>query len=138
MTKAGPSPIQSKGSSRHFLLSKTDTRALGEKILPQFSEIMAAISARFPELKTGKVYVDAALEHLQPAATFAALAVRLDRPAEAPVKGETSAKEWVLLAETLANECPSPEWIWGLIRPDALAACCRSLARARSPARTAS
>jgi len=127
MSRADAERIQAKGTSRHFLLSRTDTRALDEKIAPEFPGISSAITARFPEMKTDAAFIDAAVAHLHAAPAFAALAVRLDLPPgdEGAAGPEGVVDAYATLADVIAAACPPPDWIWGMIRTDALAACCR-------------
>ena len=126
MTDPAIKKLQEQGTSRHFLLSKTDTRSLDEPPCPLLSEISTALSTRFPDLKTEAAFIDAAAERMAAAETFSAVAIRCDQ-GETPNDDNTpiwSAKNWVRVAETVAEFYPQANSFWGLIRHDTFGVCC--------------
>jgi len=129
MTDPAAKRLQEQGTSRHFLLSKTDTRSLDEQTCPELSEISAALSARFPDLKTESFFIDAAVEGAKSANTFAAMAIRCDRSVSPLAENGKawSSDDWVHMAEILQEFRPHSKVLWGLIRYDTFGICCADL-----------
>lgn len=127
MTDPAIRQLQEQGTSRHFLLSKTDTRSLDEQSCPDLSEISTALSARFPDLITETAFIDAAAKQMAAAKIFAAVAIRCDR-GETPPDDDSakiwSADDWVKVAEAVADFYPQANALWGLIRYDTFGVCC--------------
>lgn len=125
MTDPAIKQLQEQGTSRHFLLSRTDTRSLDDQSCPQTSGIDEALEARFPDIKRGPNFIDGAVQQMNAAGRFAAMAVRCDgseRPGDhAPEVW--SAEDWAGMAEIVQDFCPRDNSFWGLIRSNTFATC---------------
>jgi tetratricopeptide (TPR) repeat protein len=126
MTGPAAKRLQEQDTSRHFLLSKTDTRALEDPSGVQPPELVDALKARFPDVRTETAFIEAAVEKMTPAKKFAAMAVRCDQPeadSDRSPDGWT-AQDWTTIAEIVTDWSRQQRGLWGLIRPDTFAVCC--------------
>ena len=126
MTDPAIKGLQEKRTSRHFLLSRTDTRSLDDQAYLQESELDESLRERFPYIETESEFIESAAAQMAPAAQFAAMAVRCDRSEINETDGlqAWSADAWVELAEMVEELFPENTSAWGVIRPDTLAVCC--------------
>ena len=129
MTDPAIKGLQKKGTSRHFLLSRTDTRSLDDLDSWQTSELDEALKARFPNIETESVFVGEAAAQMETVGQFAAMAIRCDRSETKKNDSQSvwSAEDWIALAEIVQEFCPQNASSWGLIRPNTFAACCAEL-----------
>jgi Flp pilus assembly protein TadD len=126
MTGPAAKKLQEQGTSRHFLLSKTDTRSLDDASSPQPRALMDALEPRFSGVPTESAFIEAAAEEMTAARRFAAMAVRCDQP-EGPTDGTPdawTADDWTTIAEIVSDFILQQGAFWGLIRPDTFAICC--------------
>ncbi|UCD79283.1 MAG: tetratricopeptide repeat protein [Desulfobacterales bacterium] len=80
MTAGKESLLQSRGSARQFLFSKTDTGRLKEISRLKPGDADQVLQNAYPNLLWDAHFIDHALQDLQSAAQFAAMVVRLDSP----------------------------------------------------------
>jgi tetratricopeptide (TPR) repeat protein len=126
MTDPAIKRLQEQGTSRHFLLSRTDTRSLDDQSCLQTPGLDDALKARFPDIKMASAFIDNVAEQMKSARTFAAMAIRCD-PSESPADKqpeEWSGDDWLAVAEIVQDFCPGEDALWGLIRSDTFATCC--------------
>ena len=126
MTDPDNKRLRAPGTSRHFLLSRADTRSLGEQPPATASEIEAAITDRFPSLKAGKAFIEAAADQAGSADRFAAMALRCDRSGERSDANarDWSPSDWLTVAESLESFDCRDNRAWGLVRHDTFGVCC--------------
>jgi tetratricopeptide (TPR) repeat protein len=100
-------------TSRHFLLSQTDTRKVDEA--PDFCAdgVRPILAEAFPSLCCGVDFRQAALEQIGGRGTFAALVIRPDDPPETWMAAPGS-DALVGVAVCLDEACRSVEGLWGV------------------------
>lgn len=126
MTGPAAKKLQEQGTSRHFLLSKADTRSLDDPSSPQPQALVDALKARFPDVLTESAFIEAAAEKMIAAKRSAAMAVHCD-PSEAAADrtpDQWTAQDWTTIAEIVSDFSRQESAFWGLIRPDIFAICC--------------
>ena len=71
--------FHSRGSSRHFLLSRTDTERLKDVRRKKIDVAHRALRSAYPDMLYDKKFMDHALQALEAVNRFSALVIRLDQ-----------------------------------------------------------
>jgi len=80
MTPGKKNLLHSRRSARHFLFSKTDTGRLKEVSRRKTDDANQVLRSTYPDILRDARFIDHALQRLESAAQFAAMAIRLDAP----------------------------------------------------------
>jgi tetratricopeptide (TPR) repeat protein len=115
MTAGKKSPLRSRRSARHFLLSKTDTGRLKEVNLNAAEDANQALRSNYPEILREAHFIDQALQRLESCARFAAMAIRLDPllpAAENSADPEPIGRQAEIFA-ILDSVCRAENGMWG-------------------------
>ena len=80
MTPGKKKLLHSRRSARHFLFSKTDTGRLKEISRRKTGDANQVLQSTYPEMLRDARFINHALQRLESAAQFAAMAIRLDPP----------------------------------------------------------
>ncbi len=79
MTNKANAVLQSRGSARNFLFSKTDTGRIRAVDKTKAEGVNEALQSSFPDILLGMGFIDVAVQRLDSVAQFAALAIRMDQ-----------------------------------------------------------
>jgi tetratricopeptide (TPR) repeat protein len=116
MTKQQRALLHKRDSTRHFLFSKTDTKELERKQIAPRESAWKTLKEAFPEMLSGKRFVDHAMDRLKSTARFGALAIRLD---SLPQRTEQFDK-YRKIAQALQIVCEKENGLWGIVEPGIL------------------
>ena len=115
-----------RDSARQFLLYKTDSKIpdikSGIKYDAKFSASQTGLSDEFPDMLTGKEFIDHALAKLNSSLKFGAMVIRIDNifhGNEESVK-ENAPKLLVKVAKIIDSICKNEKGLWGQIGYDML------------------
>jgi tetratricopeptide (TPR) repeat protein len=116
MTKNRRGLFHKRDSTRHFLFSKTDTKELkGKRVLPRESA-WKALRQVFPQVLSGRRFIEHAMDRVKSTAGFGAMTIRMDN---LPRKKEQFDK-YQGFAKTLDATCEKEDGLWGIIEPGML------------------
>ena len=115
MTAGKESLLQSRGSERQFLFSRTDTGRLKEISRLKTGDADQVLQITWPDLLWDAHFIDHALQHLQAAAQFAAMVVRLDppEPEQETLAGSETVDRQAEVAKILESACRQEKAMWG-------------------------
>ncbi len=108
------------GTSRHFLLSQTDSRKLDEAPEVGVERVRQALAAEFPALPGGADFQQAALAQIGGDRPFCALLIRPDDPPETWLQAPGT-EVLVQVAACLDEICRGAEGVWGVAESGMLA-----------------
>jgi tetratricopeptide (TPR) repeat protein len=107
-------------TSRHFLLSQTDSRKVDEAPELDVERVRRALAADFPDLPAGSDFQQAALAQIGGGRPFCALLLRPDDPPETWLQAPET-EVLVQVAASLAEICRGGEGLWGVAESGMLA-----------------
>jgi len=115
MTKDQKRLFSSRSSSQEFLFYKTDAKPVDDKKDTAVSVEPGELAQEFPEILSGKAFVDNALAGLEEISTFAAMAVRIDdlSAQDSDEKNLPTADTRLDIAKTIDHFCISQNGTWG-------------------------
>jgi tetratricopeptide (TPR) repeat protein len=115
MTAGKESLLQSRGSARQFLLSKTDTSRLKEFNRHETDDADRALQSAYPDVLRNNRFIEHALQQLETSANFAAVAIRLDSfpPEDENSSDPQSVDSQVDVFEVLESVCREENGMWG-------------------------
>ena len=117
MTKDQKELFCSRSSSQEFLLYKTDARPVDDPKDTAVSVEPGKLAQEFPEMLTGRAFVDNALARLEGASNFAAMAVRIDdlSAKDGDEKSPPTTDTQLEVARTIDAVGKSQNGTWGLL-----------------------
>ena len=115
--------FQSRGSARHFLLSKTDTERLQDVSRKQVGAANQMLRSAYPDMLFDNIFLDHALQELEPVIQFSAAVIRLDQNGQDEKTAATPDADGGLLevAEILDAHCRKENAMWGVLKSGLLA-----------------
>ena len=122
MTKSQQKLYTDRGSARQFLFYKTDSKISDIKYDTKFSANQTGLSNEFPDMLTGKEFIDHALAKLNSSLKFGAMVIRIDnifQGNEESVK-ENALELLVKVAKIIDSICKNEKGLWGQIGYDML------------------
>ena len=119
MTNKAKAVIQSRGSARNFLFSKTDTgriKDVDRKMAVGVNEVLQSV---FPDMLAGMSFIAHAAQRLDSVAQFTALAIGVDqtRQEEEKYSNPGALDEHIEVAGILETICQEKNGIWGALEP---------------------
>ena len=119
MTNKAKAVIQSRGSARNFLFSKTDTgriKDVDRKMAVGVNEVLQSV---FPDMLAGMSFIAHAAQRLDSVAQFTALAIGVDqtRQEEKKYSNPGALDEHIEVAGILETICQEKNGIWGALEP---------------------
>ncbi|MCP4624196.1 MAG: tetratricopeptide repeat protein [bacterium] len=125
MTAGDQALFHRRGSSRHFLFSKTDTGRLKDVGPKKISETRQALLSAYPDILSDENLTAHVLQLLEPVKQFSCAVIRLDQSGPDTVGTVNPAADGGLieLAELLDAACGEENGVWGTIESGLLAAC---------------
>lgn len=112
--------FRSQTSTSQFLFYKTDSNLKDDKIGTTSSADSDELSKAFPDIFTGKSFIDHAMSRLKSSLKFGAMAIRIDNFSQNNVaSGRNRAADISLdVAKTINGICKSENGMWGQIDTD--------------------
>lgn len=110
--------FNSRSSTREFLLNKTETEERENRLGEISPSILKDLSESFPELITGRFFLDHALEKIENTANFSAMAIQVDRKTasgEDEGSGPIGTGLLVDILKRIDDLCKKESGTWGLI-----------------------
>jgi tetratricopeptide (TPR) repeat protein len=119
MTNISKAIYQNRGSTQHFLFSKTDAgrvRDVKRKKAVGVNEVLRSV---FPDLLFGRDFIDHAMKQLELVPKFAALVVGVDQTRQEDDKYSNPGAhdEHVDVASIIATTCQEEKGMWGALEP---------------------
>ena len=121
MTETSPELFKGRSSTQEFLLNKTESEEKGHRFQEIPQSVIEDLLDLFPNLLWGSAFLDHALEELEEATHFGALAIRMDPPQtsegdKAPESpGSGPPRDLLGMIDALAGK---NNGTWGLIAED--------------------
>ncbi|MGD8260899.1 MAG: tetratricopeptide repeat protein [Desulfobacterales bacterium] len=114
--------FQSRGSTRHFLFSRTDPRRIADVKPKKISVAHDRMKTVFPDMLVDNRFIEHAMLHLDMVSQFGAMIIRLDQEI---IENNSSKNPQVFdhqiqIAKILDKICQNGNGLWGLVNPDAL------------------
>lgn len=124
MTASNKALFHSRGSARHFLLSKTNTDRLKDVSRKTVPDVRHALQSAYPDMLFNQHFRDHALRALATDSLFSAVVIRLDQNGQPDALSAEPAQEDGLLeaAQLLDEVCREQNGIWGALDSGLLAA----------------
>ena len=123
MTAGDKALFHSRGSARHFLLSKTDTGRLKDVGHKKVGDANRVLRSVYPDMLCDNIFWDQALQALESVSHFSAAVIRIDP--DGPDKGASanpSAGNGLLeVAAILDAACRKENGTWGSLESGLLA-----------------
>ncbi|MCF8067328.1 MAG: tetratricopeptide repeat protein [Desulfobacterales bacterium] len=120
MTERQQELFHSRLSSGNFLLSKTDALTPEEQTETQQSQVTESIKAVFPEILSGKSFIERAVTGLTDIKKFGVIVIRLDHY-EPPANSNISENDFLMVtAQAIDIFCKECSGIWGQLSHDIL------------------
>jgi tetratricopeptide (TPR) repeat protein len=102
-----------KGTSRHFLISQTDSRKVAKPSEYGADRIQSCLIEAFPEILSGKDFLEQTLQRIGDGRRFAGLVVRPDGPPDTEMS-PSGAKMLIDIAACLSEICRGTGGWWGV------------------------
>ncbi|MBU0987983.1 MAG: tetratricopeptide repeat protein [Proteobacteria bacterium] len=116
MTSDQKEPFRSRSSSREFLLYKTDAKPRDEKTDDTLPVKSDELRQAYPEMHSGKAFIDYAMAELENSSKFIAMVIRIDDTgATQPGSGLR-----IDLAQTVDTACRDKNGLWGQLESNTL------------------
>ena len=120
MTIKKPKLFSNRSSSRQFLLYKTDAKPEKRKTRDTPSLASDALLKSFPDMLSGKAFIDYAMIQIDSLATADAMVIRIDALTQ---NNDASNHHHIItlqvdVAESIDGLCKSENGIWGQLNPD--------------------
>ena len=114
--------FQSRGSTRHFLFSRTDTGRIADAKPKEISGAHDKMKSVFPNMLVDKGFIEHAMLHLDLVSQFGAMIIRLDQEIieNNNSKNPQVFDEQIQIAKILDKICQNGNGLWGLVNPDSL------------------
>jgi tetratricopeptide (TPR) repeat protein len=118
MTAGKTSLLPSRGSARPFLFSKTDTGRLKEVDRHESDDADRVLQLTYPDILWDAHFLDQALQQLESAGRFAAMAIRLDPalPGDENSAGPEPVGRPAEVFAILASLCREENGMWGAFK----------------------
>ena len=118
MTAGNKPLLHSRGSARHFLFSRTDTGRLKEVDRHKSGDANQVLQLTYPDILWDARFLDQALQRLESAARFAAMAIRLDPtlPGDESSAGPEPVGRPAEVFAILASLCREENGMWGAFK----------------------
>jgi len=122
MTESQQKLYTDRSSARQFLFYKTDSKIPEIKYDTKFSASQSGLLNEFPDMLTGKEFIDHALDKLNSSIKFGAMVIRIDNMFHGNEKSvkENAPELLVKTAKIIASICKKDEGLWGQIGYDML------------------
>jgi tetratricopeptide (TPR) repeat protein len=119
MTNKANAVLQSRGSARNFLFSKTDTGRIRDVEIKKAEGVHEALQSIFPDMLLGMGFIDVAVQRLDSVAQFAALAIGMDQTQQEEEKYSKpdTLDGHVEVAGILEAICLEKNGLWGTLEP---------------------
>jgi len=119
MTNNAKAVLQSRGTARNFLFSKTDTGRIRDLPKNKAGGINEVLQSFFPDMLIGVGFIEHALQRLDAVAKFATLVIGVDQTRQEEKKYSKSAAfdGHVAVARMLETICQEKNGIWGTLEP---------------------
>jgi len=124
MTRTGNTQpwFQSRGTTRHFLFSRTDTGRIADAKPTVISSVYDIMKSVFPDMLAEHRFIEHAMVCLESVSQFGAMIIRLDHEIR---KNDNSKKhhvvdEQIQIAKILNKICQNGNGLWGLVNPQSL------------------
>lgn len=123
MTAGDKALFDSRGSARHFLISKTDTERLKDVSRKGLDGADQSLRSAYPDLLCDQSFIDHALQSLASAARFSAVIIRLDPNGREEASPTAAAADDGLpeVAAILDAVCREESGLWGVLKSGLLA-----------------
>lgn len=120
MTHKKPGLFHSRSSSRQFLFCKTDSKPKDNKTKDPLLFDSNKLSKSFPDILTGKSFIDHAMAGLDSATKFKAMVIRIDNLShnDKTAASDHSVDLLVDVAKTIDTLCKSENGMWGQLDKD--------------------
>jgi len=120
MTESQQKLYTDRDSARQFLFYKTDSKIHDIKYDTKFSASQTGLSDEFPDMLTGKEFIDHALAKLNSSIKFGAMVIRIDNMFHGNEKSvkENASELLVKVAKIIDSICKKDKGLWGQIGYD--------------------
>ncbi len=120
MTHKKPGLFHSRSSSRQFLFCKTDSKPKDNKTKDPLLFDSNKLSKSFPDILTGKFFIDHAMAGLDSATKFTAMVIRIDNLShnDKTAASDHSIDLLVDVAKSIDTLCKSENGMWGQLDQD--------------------
>ncbi|MBU2522024.1 MAG: tetratricopeptide repeat protein [Proteobacteria bacterium] len=120
MTESQQKLYTDRDSARQFLFYKTDSKIHDIKYDTKFSASQTGLSDEFPDMLTGKEFIDHALAKLNSSIKFGAMVIRIDNIFHSNEKSvkENASELLVKVAKIIDSICKKDKGLWGQIGYD--------------------
>ena len=117
MSSSPKTIFQQPGSTRNFLLSKTDTGRSRDVARKKAVGVLEMLQSVYPDLLGGRSFLDLAMQRLGSEDRFAALAVGVDQiqPEREEYSNPVALDEHMEVAATLESVCREAKGWWGIL-----------------------
>jgi tetratricopeptide (TPR) repeat protein len=117
MVKKRQKPLQRRDSTRHFLFSKTDTKALNAKEIQPRESTWKELKHLFPDVLAGRRFLDQSKNRLDTFEEFCALAIKFDKMPPA----QSGIEHYKAITGVLETFCKKHGAWWGILEHGLLA-----------------
>ena len=119
MTNGTNAIFQNRGSSRHFLFSKTDTGRVKDVKRKKAVGVNEVLRSVFADLLFGRDFIDHAMKRLESVSQFAALVIGVDqtRQEDESYSNPGALDEHVDVATVIETICREEKGMWGALEP---------------------
>lgn len=108
--------VQKRDSTQHFLFSKTDTKSFKTKRTKARESAWKALKKLFPDVLSGKRFIDHCVNRLEAAGKFGAMAIKMDNLTSKTEESNTYKK----ILQALDAVCQKENGLWGILEPGML------------------